>query len=86
MVQRGKFEVIEGMHWPVGRMILRVGSPSVAHTVIWRGKRFNLSARAAGTALRFQGRPVGLLRLWWDKLRHPPVGWSREPAAAQEAS
>ena len=37
MVRRGPYEVIEDMHMPTGDFILRVGSPGVDHTVIWRG-------------------------------------------------
>lgn len=69
MVQRGEYEVIEGMHWPVGEMILRVGEPGVDHTLIWRGRRFNLSARVAGQALRFQGRRISLLGSWWERVK-----------------
>ncbi len=36
MVQRGPYEAIENMHLPTGDFILRVGSPGVDHTVIWR--------------------------------------------------
>jgi hypothetical protein len=65
MVRRGPYEVIENMHLPTGNFILRVGSPGVDHTVIWRGIKTNLSAMAPHTAVRFSARPVSLLyRLW----------------------
>jgi len=61
MVKRGPYEVIEAMHRPTGNFVLRVGSPGVDHTVIWRGTRTNLSAVAPHEALRFSARPVSLL-------------------------
>ena len=65
MVQRGPYEVIEDMHMPTGNFILRVGSPGVDHTIIWRGTRTNLSNVAPHEAVRFSARPVSLLyRLW----------------------
>ncbi len=65
MVMRGPYEVIEDMHMPTGDFILRVGSPGVDHTVIWRGTRTNLSALTPHLAVRFQARPVSLFyRLW----------------------
>jgi hypothetical protein len=65
LVRRGPYEVIENMHWPTGDFILRVGSSSVAHTVIWRGKEFNLSAVAPHRAVQFTAQPVTLLYYWW---------------------
>jgi hypothetical protein len=41
---RGPYEVIEDMHMPTGDFVLRIGSPGVDHTLIWRGTRTNLSA------------------------------------------
>ena len=61
MVQRGPYEVIENMHMPTGDFILRVGSPGVNHTIIWRGIRKNLSAAVPHEAVRFSARPVSLL-------------------------
>jgi hypothetical protein len=61
MVYREPFEVIEDMHMPTGNFILRIGSPGVDHTVIWRGTRTNLSTVAAHVAVRFSARPVSLL-------------------------
>ncbi len=61
MVHREPFEVIENMHMPTGNFILRIGSPGVNHTVIWRGTRTNLSETAAHVAVQFSARPVSLL-------------------------
>ena len=58
MVRRGPYEVIEDMHLPTGNFILRIGSPGVDHTVIWRGRRVNLSARAPHVAVQFSARRV----------------------------
>jgi hypothetical protein len=72
MVKRGEYEVIEDMHMPTGDFVLRVGSPGVDHTVIWRGRSTNLSAMAPHTAVRFAARPVSLpYRLWRLLLPHP---------------
>lgn len=74
MVRRGKYEVIEDMHMPTGDFTLRVGSPGVNHTLIWRGKALNLSARWAHQALQFQGRPVSRLhRLWRCFIPYPTL-------------
>ena len=72
MVRRGEYEVIEDMHMPTGNFVLRVGSPGVDHTVIWRGRRKNLSAVAPHVAVQFSARPVSLLYRFWRKLvPHP---------------
>ena len=60
MERRGPFEVITDMHMPTGDFVLRVGSPGVDHTVIWRDRRVNLSAVAPHAAVRFSARPVSL--------------------------
>jgi len=71
MVRRGPYEVIEDMHMPTGDFILRVGSPGVDHTVIWRGYRVNLSAVAPHVAVQFSARPVSrLYRLWRGVFPH----------------
>lgn len=62
MVRRGPYEVIEGMHMPTGNFILRIGSPGVDHTLIWRDHELNLSSIAPHAAVRFQARPVSRLR------------------------
>ncbi|HKJ99570.1 MAG TPA: DUF1850 domain-containing protein [Desulfotignum sp.] len=58
MVKKGKYESIVDMHLPVGKFVLRVGSPGVDHTIIWRGRRFNLSENLSHKSVRFSGRPV----------------------------
>jgi hypothetical protein len=68
MVRRGSYEVIEDMHMPTGNFILRVGSPGVDHTVIWRGRGVNLSAVAPHMAVRFSARPVSILYSLWRRL------------------
>lgn len=72
MVRRGPYEVIENMHMPTGNFILRVGSPGVDHTIIWREREMNLSAMAPHEAVQFTARPVSLLYRWWRQLwPHP---------------
>ncbi len=71
MVQRGPYEVIEEMHMPTGDFILRIGSPNVAHTVIWRNTRINLSALAPQSAVQFSATPVSWLhRVWRSVFPH----------------
>lgn len=60
MVQKGEYEAIVDMHLPVGQFVLRVGSPGVDHTLIWRGRRFNLSEKIPHRSVRVSGRPVTL--------------------------
>ena len=72
MVQRGPYEAIEDMHMPTGNFILRIGSPGVDHTVIWRGISKNLSEAAPHRAVCFSAGPVSLLyRLWRCICPHP---------------
>ena len=72
MVRRGPYEVIEDMHMPTGNFILRVGSPGVDHTVIWRGYSTNLSAVAPHVAAQFSAKPVSILYSLWRKVfPHP---------------
>ncbi len=61
-------QVIEGIHQPVGRMVLRVGSPGVDHTIIWPDGSINLSALAPGQAVEISTRPISLLHSLWLKL------------------
>jgi hypothetical protein len=78
MVQRGLYEAIENMHMPTGNFILRVGSPGVDHTILWRGTRTNLSAVVPHQAVQFAARPVSLLyRLWRDAVPHPATPATR---------
>ena len=78
MVKRGPYEVITDMHMPTGDFVLRIGSPGVDHTIIWRGTRTNLSAVAPHAAVQFSARPISRLHKIWRRLwPHPatPVGW-----------
>lgn len=61
MVRRGPYEVIENMHMSTGNFILRVGSPGVDHTIIWRGIRKNLSDVVPHKAVLFSAKPVSML-------------------------
>jgi len=72
MVRRGLYEVIEDMHMPTGDFVLRIGSPGVDHTVIWRGLQTNLSAVAQHQAVRFSARTVSWLYAEWRRFfPHP---------------
>lgn len=72
MVRRGPYEVIENMHMPTGDFVLRIGSPGVDHTILWRGTRTNLSAVAPHAAVRFSARPVSWLYAEWRSIfPHP---------------
>lgn len=61
MVRRGPHEVIENMHMPTGDFVLRIGSPGVDHTILWRGMKTNLSLVAPHSAVQFSAQPVSLL-------------------------
>ncbi len=63
MVRKGAHEAIVDMHHPVGPFVLRVGSPAVAHTLIWRNRRFNLSERFPHRRVRFSGHPATLYQM-----------------------
>lgn len=79
MVRKGPYEAIVDMHWPTGDFVLRVGSPGVNHTVIWRGTRTDLSALAPHQAVRFSARPVKLLyRIWRRLFPHPATPDTRK--------
>ena len=65
MVRRGVFEIIEDMHMPTGDFVLRIGSPGVDHTVLWRNTITNLSAIAPHRAVQFSARPVSRLYQFW---------------------
>ena len=72
VVKRGPHTAIVDMHRPTGDFVLRVGSPGVDHTIVWRGTRTNLSLEAPHRAVRFSGRPVSLLyRLTRKIFPHP---------------
>ena len=68
MVRRGGYEVVEDMHMLTGDFILRIGSPGVDHTVIWRGFRKNLSAMAPHVAVRFSARRVSRMYGLWRRV------------------
>lgn len=72
MVKRGPYEAIEDMHMKTGDFILRIGSPGVDHTILWRGRHKNLSEIAPHTAVQFSAEPVNLLKKSWRLLfPHP---------------
>lgn len=73
MVHREPYEVVENMHLPTGDFVLRVGSPGVDHTVLWRGRETNLSAIAPHVAVKFSARPVSRLHRWWRQLCPDPA-------------
>ena len=73
MVKQGDYEVIEDMHMPTGDFVLRVGSHGVDHTIIWRGRRTNLSAVAPHLAVQFSARPVSRLYSLWRRIRPHPA-------------
>ena len=80
MVYRAPFEVIEDMHMPTGNFILRIGSPGVDHTIIWRGTRTNLSRVAAHVAVQFSARPKSMMyRLKQLLLPHPATPRPQTP-------
>ncbi len=64
----GRTQAIRGLHYPVGAFVLRVGSPGVGHTILWRGTETGLSAVAAGKAVRVEARPVSRLHRLWRRV------------------
>lgn len=75
MVRRGPFEVIEQMHMPTGNFVLRIGSPDVDHTLIWRRQQFNLSAKAPHKAVQFCARPTSRLGRMLHRCFSPYFAW-----------
>ncbi len=65
---RGGLQMVEGMHYPIGEFVLRIGSPGVDHTILWRDTRTNLSATAAGTAALVSAHPVKRYYRIWRRL------------------
>lgn len=65
LVRRGEYEVITDMHMPTRDFVLRIGSPGVDHSLLWRGTRTNLSALAPHQAVSFSARPVSFLSQLW---------------------
>jgi hypothetical protein len=80
-IQRDGLQVLADIHMPIGRFVLRVGSPGVDHAIIWRGKRFNLTRMAPGQAVLIAARPVSLLEriyTWaFPRNRQPRSGSER---------
>lgn len=66
MVRRGPYEVIEAMHMPTGNFVLRIGSPGVDHTLIWRKHEVNLSKIAPHAAVQFSARRIS----WLHRIGH----------------
>lgn len=64
----GELQAIEGMHYPIGTFVLRIGSPGVDHTVLWRNTQTNLTAMAAGTAVLVTAHPVKHYYSLWRRL------------------
>lgn len=71
MVTEGIYEVIKDMHMPTGDFILRVGSPGVDHTLIWRDRQVNFSDTIAHKAVRFSGTPRSMLYHLWHSIWNP---------------
>jgi hypothetical protein len=72
MLKRGPYEVVADMHMPTGDFVLRVGSPGVDHTLIWRNRRINLSAMVPHAAVKFEAHSVSRGYRWWRRLfPHP---------------
>jgi hypothetical protein len=65
---RGGLQSVKDMHYPIGEFVLRIGSPGVDHTILWRDTRTNLSDLAAGTAVRVWARPVNRIYSIWRRL------------------
>jgi len=72
MVYRPPYEIIEDMHFPTSDFVLRIGSPGVDHTIIWRGVSVNLTELAAGEVLEVRGRSVSLIASLWRRLAGNP--------------
>ncbi len=68
----GGIQAIQDMHYPVGEFVLRVGSPSVDHTLVWQDTEYHLSQHVPGEAVRVSARPVSRLTRWWRRwFPHP---------------
>ncbi len=68
MVKQGIYEAIIDMHMPIGEFILRVGSPGVDHTLIWRDRRYNFSDAMAHKAILFSGKSRSMLYKIWHSI------------------
>ena len=67
LTTRDRWQVIERIHAPIGHFLLRVGSPGVAHTIIWREQDFNLSAESAGRLVEISARWVSFWQRVWAR-------------------
>lgn len=65
---RGGLQMLEGMHYPIGEFVLRIGSLGVDHTILWRDTRTNLSIMAAGTAVLVSAHPVRRFYSLWRRM------------------
>jgi hypothetical protein len=68
MAHRGPYEIIQEMHMPTGNFVLRIGSPGVDHTLIWKKGQINLSKLAPHEAVRFRAEPISWLRRFCYRL------------------
>ena len=75
-VRKGIYEAITDMHMPTGDFILRVGSPGVDHTIIWRNQRFNLSDTLAHKAVKFSGESRSMLYQIWRSFKDFMIGFT----------
>lgn len=83
MVRNGPYEAIVDMHMPIGEFVLRVGSPGVDHTLIWRETQTNLSDIAPHRAVLFSGRPISWgSALWRQWFPHRATPKKFHPSAA----
>ncbi len=48
IVQDGRWTKIRDINKPLGSFLLRVGTPGVDHTILYKGDEWNLSEKAAG--------------------------------------
>jgi hypothetical protein len=64
----GGLQSIKDMHYPIGEFVLRIGSPGVDHTILWRDTRINLTTMAAGTAVLVSAHPVKRYYSIWRRM------------------
>jgi hypothetical protein len=64
----GRLQAVENMHYLIGEFVLRIGSPEVAHTILWRDTQTDLSSMAAGSAVLVTARPVKRYYSIWRRL------------------
>lgn len=79
-VMKNGYQVLEHIHMPVGSFVLRVGSPGVDHTILWRHTSTNLSRLVPGQAVLVAARPVSLLHRLWRAIFPNPA--TPSPGAA----